>query len=296
MTLSGHIPGTDGALVKIGSVVATGVTAAVALAVTLVGAGSASAAAVKVTCGATLNGDAYLAKDLRCPAGNGIFFETDVRLDLRGHRLIGPGAATEQSTTKGIGITLSPVWSSTIVNGTIEDWPIAVGGNEDFETVPNATVDGVRFVDNGIAVLANQAQLSVTGSVLRDNTIGISAPGGWESGAVVTVTGTTFRGNGTAFVLGDLGRATLTGNQFRGNGTGFTLAPATTAGYTALLQSNVFRANGDGIRVGLPGTSLGDNTAVHNTGWGIYAPGAVDLGGNTARRNGNLPQCVGVAC
>ena len=42
--------------------------------------------------------------------------------------------------------------------------------------------------------------------------------------------------------------------------------------------------------------SIGGNSARNNTGWGINAPGATDLGGNTARHNGNEPQCVGVVC
>ena len=42
--------------------------------------------------------------------------------------------------------------------------------------------------------------------------------------------------------------------------------------------------------------SIGGNDARNNTGWGIYAPGATDLGGNTAAHNGNQPQCVGVVC
>jgi parallel beta-helix repeat protein len=46
----------------------------------------------------------------------------------------------------------------------------------------------------------------------------------------------------------------------------------------------------------MAGTSLSGNSARKNTRWGIHAPGAVDLGGNTASGNGNQPQCVGVAC
>ena len=44
------------------------------------------------------------------------------------------------------------------------------------------------------------------------------------------------------------------------------------------------------------GVSLGGNHADRNSRWGINAPGATDLGGNTATGNGNEPQCVGVTC
>lgn len=62
------------------------------------------------------------------------------------------------------------------------------------------------------------------------------------------------------------------------------------------LDHNSFRRNGDGILVDVPGARLARNSAVRNTHWGIHAPGAVDLGGNTARGNGNEPQRVGVVC
>ena len=70
--------------VVVGMLVAALVGGAAAL------AGPASAA-VPVTCGAVLDTDGYLSADLSCPAGNGIYLELDVTLDLRGHRLIGPG-------------------------------------------------------------------------------------------------------------------------------------------------------------------------------------------------------------
>jgi hypothetical protein len=54
----------------------------------------------------------------------------------------------------------------------------------------------------------------------------------------------------------------------------------------------------DGIHIVAPikAVELGDNRASRNTDYGIEANSAFDLGGNTARRNGNTTQCVGVAC
>ncbi|MET1051864.1 MAG: right-handed parallel beta-helix repeat-containing protein [Mycetocola sp.] len=59
---------------------------------------------------------------------------------------------------------------------------------------------------------------------------------------------------------------------------------------------NTFSANtGSGITTKLRGLKVGSNTATKNGGYGIYAPGAVDLGRNIASGN-TLGQCVGVVC
>ena len=87
---------------------------------------------------------------------------------------------------------------------------------------------------------------------------------------------------------------TLTGNVLRGNDLAFTASG--TSGAVPTLVANRFVRNGDAVVVEQPGVALGDDVALHNAGWGIYAPDAVDLGGNTARGNGHDPQCVGVSC
>lgn len=62
------------------------------------------------------------------------------------------------------------------------------------------------------------------------------------------------------------------------------------------ILNNVANANGaEGIHVDQPLTTVTGNTANRNGGFGIYAPGAVDGGGNTAHDNG-LGDCVGVSC
>jgi parallel beta helix pectate lyase-like protein len=277
--------------VKIKAIVVAGVLAATMLG----GSGPATAAPPAVSCGSVLETDAYLTHDLRCPAGNGIFLEIDVTLDLRGHRLIGPGA-TAQGSGSGIAVTLSPAWPSKVINGTIKDWPVAIGGNEDFETSETATLEDLTLVGNGTAVLANQANLTINRSTFRRNATGINARSWGELGTRLSVTGSTFRDNDVAVQVDPRTTATLRDNVFRGNGVGYTVTAGDLDGYNALLERNTFTANGDAVHVTAPGTSLGENTALRNSGWGIYAPGAIDLGGNVARRNGNNPQCVGVAC
>lgn len=62
-----------------------------------------------------------------------------------------------------------------------------------------------------------------------------------------------------------------------------------------VLDGNDLRRNGDAIYVDSV-AHVHANTAIANTGWGIWTPLATDLGGNVAYRNGTEPQCVGVVC
>ena len=274
--------------------------AGMSVAVAALGAGAATAAPPAppaVTCGSILEQDAYLTQDLRCPEGNGIFLEIDVTLDLRGHRLIGPGAtATPTGPGRGIGVHLSPAWPSGVVGGTITGWPIGIGGNEDFETSETFSLSRLTLSGNGTAVQANQARMTADRLTVRGNSVGIDALSRGEVGTQLTVSASTFRDNGTAVRVDARTTVDLRGSTFERNGTGYTATAGTPDGYAALLEGNTFSRNGDGIRAEVPGTSLRQNTATRNTGWGIYAPGAVDLGGNVARRNGRSPQCVGVVC
>jgi parallel beta-helix repeat protein len=65
---------------------------------------------------------------------------------------------------------------------------------------------------------------------------------------------------------------------------------------SSLEKNNVSTSGLNGIHVEAPSTTITKNTAVRNTNLGIYAPGAVDGGGNKASGNGNPAQCVGVVC
>jgi len=66
----------------------------------------------------------------------------------------------------------------------------------------------------------------------------------------------------------------------------------------SLITGNLACQNGDdGIDVNTPNASLGDNRANRNFDLGIEAtPGVTDLGGNSARGNGDPRQCTFVAC
>jgi hypothetical protein len=156
-----------------------------------------------------------------------------------------------------------------------------------------ATVERSTFVDNpqAIVTLGLVNGLTLTDSRIIGSDVGVNG-----LYAASRITGSTFVANATAVVVGMYG-ATLTSNTFRANEA--TLAfVGQDSGAVTVVQDNTFRRNGDGLLVDSPEAhvSIGGNDARKNAGWGIYAPGATDLGGNTAKHNGNQPQCVGVVC
>ena len=71
--------------------------------------------------------------------------------------------------------------------------------------------------------------------------------------------------------------------------------PLPTADGSRAVGNVLTKNTGTGIQTDLPGLAVGGNTATKNGGYGIYAPGAVDLGGNIAFGN-TLGECVGVVC
>jgi hypothetical protein len=107
-----------------------------------------------------------------------------------------------------------------------------------------------------------------------------------------------FVGNDVAVNISGIASTAYRRNTFTRNGVGVRLANEDSDSYDVLLEANTFNRNGDGINLAplFGQAKLIGNRAVKNTGWGIYAPNAIDLGGNTASGNGNEPQCVGVVC
>lgn len=173
-----------------------------------------------------------------------------------------------------------------------------------------AVVRDSHFQGNSTGLLCSDMSCDVRGGVVRDN----EAEGLWQGGGDLRVVGalvthngvglhsglgathverTAFHDNGTGVVSSYAAATTVETSAFHRNGTGFRGEPDSAGD---VLRNNAFLRNGDGVVTQEPGTSLGRNLAVGSTGWGIHAPGAVDLGGNRAWGNGNQPQCVGVAC
>lgn len=190
----------------------------------------------------------------------------------------------------------------------------------------DATIDSSRLDGKGTGSpgYVDDSRMTITNSIVRDFAEPLSGFAG-----SVTLIDNTFR-NMPNGVLGDISSDTgsddtshIVGNTFtrsgvvlRGNvpmivednifkqnevGVIFTRAaplpgaPLPTAEGSRAAGNVLTKSTGTGIQTDLPGLAVGDNTATKNGGFGIYAPGAVDLGGNVAWGN-RLGQCVGVVC
>jgi hypothetical protein len=266
------------------------------------------------TCGqAITKASAYLARDLTCTQGFNISSAAspeDISIDLRGHRLQGPGSGTAVS----VGGEVPYVASLELKNGRLDHWGTAVSSTFASTTLTNVTLD-----HNALALHCAAGNCTVSNSRIENNTVGTTSI---EAGLVFN--DNVFRGNGTASEassLGEFSGATYTDNSFEANTVGVSIAPNIQVNlignrftqnvvgvkgtdpdgagvFFAGLTNNWFEKNRDGINFALNENSgdavLKGNVAVKNTRYGIYAPGAVDAGGNAASRNGR--PCVGVVC
>lgn len=196
-----------------------------------------------------------------------------------------------------------------------------VSANNSFVVVDSSRLDG-----KGVSALGSLSEgvIEITDSVVKNYAQPIS---GFWGGVTLTNNKFTDMANG---VLGDIssniasdGLSVIVGNTFvrsgvvlQGNvpmyvadntfkqnevGVIFTRGqplpgdPPLTAEDSSAIGNTLTRNSGTGILTELSGLEVGDNTATKNGGYGIYAPGAVDLGGNVASGN-TLGQCVGVVC
>jgi len=155
----------------------------------------------------------------------------------------------------------------------------------------SCTLRNSSFTHNETGISTRTFGVTVTSNVISNNTTGLDA----FVAIGHNVSRNAFNHNKTGVSFLSSG-GTLSRNSFTGNDVGFTSSGNQQPDFGAALDHNLFERNGDGIHVEDGGNGLQGNTAVRNTGWGIDAPGSTDLGGNHAFRNGNSPQCVGVAC
>ena len=131
----------------------------------------------------------------------------------------------------------------------------------------------------------------LTNSTFTNNSGGVSTDTSYQPDTAVTafISGNTFINNGVALRVGP---ATITGNTFTGNATG--LIPNMPAHTT--VSGNTFTKNtSSGIKAAGNGLILKNNKATNNGRWGIYAPAAVNKGGNVAFGNAS-GQCFGLRC
>ncbi len=187
-------------------------------------AGPAQAAVPRqpITCGMVVRSSVhlYLTKNLHCTTSFGVRVEypeaeggpiPEVTVDLKGHRLSGPGTADSR------GITAFAFPSQAflkVTNGRVENWGIGVGGDSDTRISKVALIDNqTGFFCNG-SCLADQLYVrnSGTGMIV-----------GGEASAVVKRS--TFLRNGTGIaVTGFLSSAQIERNRFIRNDTAVFIA------------------------------------------------------------------------
>jgi hypothetical protein len=149
-----------------------------------------------------------------------------------------------------------------------------------------------RHHHNGLAILLGLfTEGTLTGNVFSDNNSGYQQ----TTFATGRLSRNQFTGNQAAVSMTD-STALLEENTFVKNGAAFVLEDVGSVSPDTSLRRNVFIQNRDGVYAPDGGATLTANTAVANTGWGIFAPGSTDGGGNVAYGNGLSPQCEGVTC
>ncbi|MET4639541.1 hypothetical protein ABIE24_002786 [Mycetocola sp. 2940] len=146
---------------------------------------------------------------------------------------------------------------------------------------------GVTLTDNKFTNMANGVLGDVSSNIGSDGTSEIV-------GNTFTRSGVVLRGNVPMIVEDNTFKHNDVGVEFTRSAP-FPGEPVPTADGSRAVGNVLMKNSGTGILTDLPGLAVGDNTAKNNGGYGIYAPGAVDLGGNVAFGNA-LGQCVGVVC
>lgn len=137
-----------------------------------------------------------------------------------------------------------------------------------------------------------------TGVTIEDSEVSGSdavLDGRWASG--VLLDGNVFQDNGTVFRVRYGVHASVVGNLFKDNTSAITDESDSDMFDSGVeLRGNTIKGGGDGVLLTRASASLQGNSVFKNSGHGIVAPGAEDLGGNVAYRNGIDPQCTGVVC
>ncbi|MCC2335331.1 NosD domain-containing protein [Cellulomonas wangsupingiae] len=230
---------------------------------------------------------------------------------------LGGTATVESSTLRGNDYGITTFQSTaTVTDSVLRDNGSAVVVGSDYTTVRvqrstlrgndiavdceggSLTVESARLVENGTGVRVDpfMCGADVVDSTVSRNEVGVSSSSTFPEGLGLLLERNVFRDNTVAVDL--QWSATVNDNEFRGNATALRTRTSTDPQWGPVVvrvTANDFRRNGDAVVIdGL--SELGSNTAVRNTGVGISAPGATDLGGNVAWGNGVEPQCVGVVC
>jgi hypothetical protein len=190
-------------------------------------------------------------------------------------------------TGNDTGVAASGGGSLSLTGSTFTDNDAGASCSDTTTTVSDST-----FTDNGLALSSYYCNgTSVSNSTFTGNDTAYNAD--WEpDGGVDTIVGNRFRDNTAAITTSVSTR--LVSNLFHRNGEGFHAEPLI-LDQTVAMDRNTFTYNRVAMEVLSPATVKG-TVSIGNSGYGVYAPRAVDRGGNRAWFNGRRPQCVGVRC
>lgn len=243
---------------------------------------------------ATVSSVVFAASPVQLSLGSATFTTS---LFVRSPVTVFDGPATFQSSIfLGSGISSSDAGFVRINRATMDGLGTgltAAACNENGLDVTNSTIRNY-----GTAIFGPECVATVSGNTFTGNFVGISTQLGLydppsEDTPFTHIANNRFFGNGIAINAAE--GMTVQGNNFTANISGF-VGAATGPGAPKIVTGNTFSHNtSSGIHATNSDLSVGTNTATSNGRYGIYAPGAHDLGGDVAFGNGST-QCVGVVC
>ncbi len=297
-----------------------------ALAAMLLVAPAGAGADDGVGCGTTITVDTTLTHNLRCSA-DGLFVAADgVTLDLSGHTVSGAGVGSGITIT-GVGVTVTNGVvahfqqgidvqrtgnQATLTRLTIRKNGTGLRGGLSFSGPSQGTVSDSEFTSNDLdGIVLTGTFWTIEGATIAHN--GGDGIRGYPDAFGQTIRNTRITdnaGHGISFDDQNDGLVIADNVASRNGGDGIHVDTS-----TAHITGNTARANGGtgiwvhedaGLAFG-PAYLIADNTSTGNLGFGIRScifvdalhtcePGMVDGGGNVARANGQLPECINVVC
>jgi hypothetical protein len=273
-------------IAEIRTLLCAGAVAAAFLAVTV-----PQASAQNLSCGSTITKSTTLTKDITgCPGVGLRIGADDITLDLNGHTV----SAAAKRNPKAHGILNEGHDDVTIRGGTVRGFG-AYGVR--LSHADRNLVEGMRLDDNftGVGLFESDKGVVARNLINRAKFVGANLTGG-RADRIVSNRIHDSAGPGV-FVHSspaETGRRhEIDANELLGNGIEIHPGPRR----TRVTGNAIKLAAADGIMSFEPTTVIRGNSAIGNLLRGIDAPnGAIDAGGNTAKDNGQDPQCVGVVC